>query len=146
VAFWLSRKQKINFFLRLQHCEIFRSRAENPGGNNRCPVNIAFSFLLRKIKNSHLTTARRIVCRFNQAERFHLFSFLEKKNTKTLIHLVDVLGSFRPHMTNVRVLGTVEQTLEILKQCILVFIQESANVVDYIACVMPRNAESILIQ
>lgn len=59
---------------------------------------------------------------------------------------MDVLCSFGPHVANVRVLGTVEQTLEILKQCVLVFIQESADIVDYIACVMPRIAESIFIQ
>jgi hypothetical protein len=76
-------------------------------------TDVLSTLLLRKIQSFK---TKRIVCRFNQAERYRYFCcccFLEI--TKFEIHLMDILGSFWPHMAYVRVLGTVEQTLEILK-------------------------------
>lgn len=52
-------------------------------------------------------------------------------------NLVNVLSSFRPHLADVRVLRTVQQPFEILKERVLVLVEESAYAVNDIAGVMP---------
>ncbi len=52
---------------------------------------------------------------------------------------MDILSSFWPHSADVGILGTVQQTLEILEKSILVLVQESGTIINDITGVVTRN-------
>jgi hypothetical protein len=107
-----TKEKRFFFKKKRKHYNIVRFSAPKPKRTEET-TDVLSTLLLRKIQSFK---TKRIVCRFNQAERYRYFCcccFLEI--TKFEIHLMDILGSFWPHMAYIRVLGTVEQTLEILK-------------------------------
>lgn len=119
------------FFLRNVTLCDFQPQRGSRARNNRCLVNSLCFFKKRKQNQGikHLSP------QLSEAI-FHICPE-KQKNNKIFIYLVDVLGTFRPHVADVGVLGTVEQPLKILKQCVLVLIQESTDIVDNITGVVP---------
>ena len=54
-----------------------------------------------------------------------------------MFYLVNILSPLWPHVTNIGVFRSVQKAFEILEKSVLVLVQESANVIDHVASIVP---------